>query len=1380
MWLNGWWTHKVAILILPRSRIFAPPPLSGSRNRTFVQWVSQCRSFRGSPGRLQFFGQNFILGAMTLSPDNTSGVMVVVPDEQRARQAVASLGGHLFQATRAAIEWVELADDATLLIEVAEDYAILARGALAMTQTKQEYGAAVTLRSDGVRKSLAGLVAFQDANPGKRVTLAYLTTAVPGIEAKSELPGAVGGIQYWQEVARGADVAPLRKLLLDTQLDEAVLKRLREADDETIRSTIVQSVTWLTGSAGLGPATAFLEARLRALGIDRTGYAADGEAALPLLIHRILMTAVAENRRLTRHDFEQEWARATTVPVSVTMLRSFAAGGAADGLALAPVALPPSLSPRTARRSTLIDGMRAEFQTCDIIWLHGSSGLGKSQVARLIEARDNGCWEFVALRDCDAAEQASRIRDALGKVGRDDFAGLILDDVPVPASEGVRRWIAATCVAVSRVPGARIIVTSEREPLPQIRQAFEPLRVQVRDAPYLELDDVRDIISAAGGDPGTWATLIYVTCGGGHPLLVDARVAGLASKQWPAGERLNGFGVGEGPSEIADVRREVSLRLLDELSVDAHLLLLRLSGLVGSFDLRLVDAVAAIDAPIQRARALFDLLVGPWIEMEREDRYRLSPLLQSAAASLSDAERTKVHVAAIDDLTKRNPFPGDMLSSLILYVIITKHMVGYMFIARAVISTVGRPELAFSLLPLVFMKSGEGGLLVPEHPGVSAMVRTAQVIAAVNAEPPSMVPSVVAEALAEAGKLEGLLRGANTFTTLMAVLGSERADLPPRTWMPMLVQFHDLLTGGGFPAEMTEMLADVDLGGLKPDEMFFAVRSNKVDTIADLEELFDELERIDPEWRRSLLAATSKLFGGPPLFVQSAWSRETTTDTLDASRAEQVYVRLADQARAWGATEMAIECVRSRAVMLDEYLDRHDEALAVLDEAEALFGRVERLVMSRATVLATMGRHEEELALLSTLTPGYSAEESLERLMMLRTAAISAGKLERFGQSAQLFHDAYDAAKGERPEVLGASVRPGLLADAACMEARDGRMADAARSLIRAIEVIDGDRSEDPSLLFARAAITQVTQWIAAIIEGREFPEDPSASPGVCSTLRPTFEPDKARDRIINQEWYLLARLETLVGADTGAERHLLELERKDGVQLGLALGVTATQAQAYIERPDPAGLLAILPRYAWVSERRLASGGKVATANPEDQITPDRWGEAEIGVGRAAVSGMVGMLLLEDRQADADRASAKAAELSNTLMFQVANGSPPVQGGDLFATGLASLGSVSSDRFLNAEELFRDTVQIFIWLKHVGADKLSAKVHAVLSQRWLDLCENHRAILSSPRLAIPAIEAAGGLEPGLAAVARLAEAGRLASSLGVPANILKMLRTTV
>jgi tetratricopeptide (TPR) repeat protein len=951
----------------------------------------------------------------------------------------------------------------------------------------------------------------------------------------------------------------------------------------------------------------------------------------------------------------------------------------------------------------------------------------------------------------------------------------------VPAAEGLRGWIAAASLEIAANPTARIVVTSEREPLPQVRKAFEPLRMAVREAPYLERVDVEHMVSAAGGDHATWAALIHLACGAGHPLLVDARVAGLASKGWPAGERLNGLGVGDGPSEIADVRREVSLRLLDELSPDAHQLLIRISGLLGSFDRRLVDAVAAVGPAIPRAGALLEYLVGPWIEQKRTDRYGLSPLLTAASTSLSEAERTKVHTAAVDDLVKRNPFPADLLSALVVYSMIVRHTAGFMFVGQAVINTPRRAELAWELFPLIYMKSGENGLLIPEHPGVSAILRTAQVMAAVNSDPPRMVEQVVAEALAEAARLPDKLRGANTLATLMAVLGNEGADLKPKVWMPMLVSYHDHMLAGRFPAEMTDLLQNVDLGPISPEQMFFMVRSNKVDTVADVEELFGELERIDPEWRRSLLRAAPTLLKGPPLFVQKGWSSETGANaTLGAAAAEIAYARMADQAIAWGEEEIAIECILSRAVMLDEYLHRHEDALAVLDEADEKFGWNKRLVRSRATVLATMGRHAEGLELLSALGPGYSEDEPLERLLVLRTAAMSAAKVQQFARSAKLFHDAYAAATDEAPQVLGASVRPGLLADAAIMEIQDGRIADAVGSLLKALDLASADQSGDKSLLFAYAAITHVTQWAVAKIEGQRFLQDPSANPGVCSTLLPKFDPAQLEARKPNQELYLLTRLEAVAGLDAGAEGRLHARERFEGVQLKLAVGVGAAQMERYIGRGDAESVLALLPRYAWLSGLFVRAVGADQTHAPDRQIPPADWGETEAFAARAAVSGLLGMLVADGRVADAIEIAKRAREMSPSLGGLLHEGEDaPDEVPELFTTGLAALRLLLSDVQLNAEQLLRSSVELFMWLRCIGASNLSARAHSVLGARWLQLVQHRRAILSIPRVSVPAIESAAAGTPTIAGIARVVEAGRLGSSLGLPGHIVDMLKAT-
>lgn len=1304
-----------------------------------------------------------------------------IPSDQEARQATASLGGHLFQATRAATEWSRLPSDAQLLLEIAEDYAVLVRRALHMTQIKHEFGGSVTLRSDGVRKSISGLLSFQEKNPDLEVSLAYLTTAEPGREADSPLPSGIAGLTYWQEAARGADVNPLRQLLLDTQLDERVLNFVRECDDDTLRERLVHRVNWLTGSPALSEAHSVLQARLRSLAIDRTGYADDGDRALPFIVQRVLQTSIGENRVLTQVDFEEEWQRATTVAMSVAMVRQLATlGGAGDGIQFLVEPPLPSLSARIAPRQQLVDRLRSDLQHTDILWLHGSNGLGKSQLTRLITAGDNGNWAFVSLKGCSPEQQESRLRSAVTKIDRDDFAGIILDDLPVPAPEGLRHWIAAASLDLASIPRARILVTSEREPLPAVRKAFEPLRILVRDAPYFQREDVEYIVTAAGGDANEWAALIHLTCGGGHPLMVDARVAGLASKGWPTGERLSGLGIGREASEITDVRQEVSLRLLDELSADAHQLLLRLTALSGNFDRQLANAVAAVEPAIARSGVLLDYLNGPWIEQKHEDRFSVSPLLTASAASLSSVERQGVVAAAIADLTRRNPFPGDMLSALIIYSIITRHAGGFGFVARAVIETAKRSQIATQMFPLLYMKSGKDGLLFPEHPGISAMLRLAQVMAAINDEPPRMVGQVVEEALKEARAHPEPIRGANGFTALTAVLGHESADLRPNVWMPMLVRYHDDLMAGRYPKEMTELMSNVDLGGLTPDQLFFVVRSNKVDTVADVEELFDQLDSLDPKWRHRLLTAAPKLLKGPPLFVQKGWSSETSPMTLDAPTAEAAYARLAKQASRWGEDEIAIECIRSRVVILDEYLGRHEEAMAVLDEADRQFGRHERLIRSRATVLATMGQHEGELELLSELGPAYSEEEPLERLMMLRTTAMSAGRLGRFEEAASFFHQAHKLIDNEQPEVLACSVRSGLLADAAVMEFRDDRPRDAVSSLFRALQDSDDDRCEDETSLFALAAITHVIQWMATSLEGQPFPEDPSMNPGVCSTLRPTFDPTQTEPRVLNQELYLLARLEAIANVEVGAQAQLLAKEQIDGVQLKIASGVAMAQIEQAIENAGSDPLFSQLSRYAWLSGLLMRSGGADATHHADDEIEPVLWKEAEGLAARAAVSGLIAMLILNARPDEAARVAQRAHGISPYLGEIIPAEGPANEGQrEFFQNGVAVIQRLQTGEELSPDNLLRITVDLFVWARHIGARALHSKIFSLLAKGWLDLAERRRALLTTPSLAAPAIEAAAASKPGIGGIARLVEAGQLASSLRLPAEVIEMLKVT-
>lgn len=477
------------------------------------------------------------------------------------------------------------------------------------------------------------------------------------------------------------------------------------------------------------------------------------------------------------------------------------------------------------------------------------------------------------------------VRDAIGSLDRPGLAGVVLDDLPIPLGEPLRHWVRALAAEAARLE-LRLVVTSERGPLAPVGGDLAPWGIDAIEAPYLTVAEVSEIVAAAGGDPGDWAQVVHLTCGFGHPLFVDARVAGLASRGWPKGERLSGLLDAGGVAKLEEVRTTVTLRLLNELDADAHTLLLRLSVLAGQFDRELAMAVAEAHRPLARPGALVEFLLGPWIEGRSGGRMKLSPLLSSAEATgLGDAERDAVRAAVVDHLVARRPLHADFLTQLLLQSLAARNMRGLMFVAGAVLTSGNRGAVARACIPLPFLSSGKSGRLVPEHPGISASLRLAQVIA-VTAEPDhTALESVLDAADAEFATLPKPIRSGSRFTMLLAVLAAEALDIAPGVWMPRLLEYVAMTEGGSVPAELLEGLGRPDLGGLAEDQFFFMLRSNRIADVARLDELFSLLDGVPAERRSSWLAAGPALIGGPPLFIQSAWSNQAMAGTLDAAAA---------------------------------------------------------------------------------------------------------------------------------------------------------------------------------------------------------------------------------------------------------------------------------------------------------------------------------------------------------------------------------------------------------------------------------------------------------------------------------------------------------------
>lgn len=108
-------------------------------------------------------------------------------EQDAKRQAIAALRGYAYQLHQSLAAWIALPDDATLHLEISEDYAQIARdpasldAVLTATQVKdtRESGS-VTLNSADVKAAIRNFWGLHQANPDKPVRLC---APIPDVQA---------------------------------------------------------------------------------------------------------------------------------------------------------------------------------------------------------------------------------------------------------------------------------------------------------------------------------------------------------------------------------------------------------------------------------------------------------------------------------------------------------------------------------------------------------------------------------------------------------------------------------------------------------------------------------------------------------------------------------------------------------------------------------------------------------------------------------------------------------------------------------------------------------------------------------------------------------------------------------------------------------------------------------------------------------------------------------------------------------------------------------------------------------------------------------------------------------------------------------------------
>jgi hypothetical protein len=1325
---------------------------------------------------------------------------IVVPADQAARQAVAPVEGYIYQLYRTVWAWQSLKENERLYVELAEDYTVTEAQSFEMLQIKRAKSA-LNLRSKSVAALIGAVWQFQDANRDRVVTAALVTTGRIGPERGFTFPKGKPGLEFWRDAAReGADLEPLRAALLTLNLPADLIEFLKTSAPEAVRERILRRIRWIGGGKSQEEVQRDIEERLVHFGSRLQVGAQESTNALSALLLAVLhcIPRPPAERYLTAADFKVTFEKNThcLVPPSILKAQLVQSAGKDPSLAsrsLTPAAASMPLPPRASLRTSVVGSLHSTLVAHGVLWLHGSSGLGKTTLALLLARQQQRVeWFFSDLRDLKSSELRVRLAGLSLEWGTS--GGLILDDIPGDADNATILRVRQLASIVVTQDGV-LVITSTQSPSPTLREALGLTSETICSVPYLREEDVASMVVQAGGDASVWAQIIHVFCGG-HPQLVDARIAGLRHRGWPPAERLAELDPsGEQPHDVMQERRAARTRLLRELDGDSTELLLRLSLLTSAFDNAILQEVASVTPGVPRAGLLFEGLVGPWIEQLGFGAFRLSPLLrESGQEGLDVGLQRRVRRQVLEHLIERRPFPGEQSFQVLVLAYSLQHRQGLAFLAKALLSTHRRDKETFRRLAKdisLFTEIGtvaNNPLFAPEM-NLSCLLRLAQLHVAVANDQSARAAEILERLLWEIERVSADERHSLRGMALTTALGERTIPLAPRRWIGML---HDLAAMPGIGREFTRSQNSrgliPGLLGLTYEQLLFAWRASALDGIDALAELIAVLDSQTPENRGRYLTAIRDASHTRDLVVSSAWLAEVRKPGFDIRTTVNRLADLYRIASAWNHTEIAVEIGCAQAVLLDEYAHDSGAALDILAAAQAKFPIDYRINRHRQRVYYRAGEHGRALAEFESFAAALERVPPLERIWAMRDAARSAAETGNMNKALSFFEGAWKAAQDTSPQMI--VMKAGLSADCAVVEFELGHIESALQLMLRALteaEAVDftaGLREHYCGFILLAAIL-----WMRGTEE--DWPDERQTMViGMCSDPNPKREIQqrKVPQRLL--AWYQLAELE----ADRTESENVLAALRQRTTTTGLLpmeQTLTLRLARRAVRTFNVDRFIELLPFEGRAAEigtqlmRQLDRDN--AHAMPQGKLSPVTM--AEWIEPRFTQFGTDAVLIFATAAVCAGRPDAVARlragltridglAASVTILFSLLD--EPARTDDSLHSGVAStLGRMlQPGHVFSAPEAFGATAYFFFLLRrHELGDVAAVKVYTCFSDAWRDILTHRRFSMRTPAATEPAILeslAQGG--PYLQRLARLI----LASESEIAGRFPDNLRTTV
>lgn len=984
-----------------------------------------------------------------------------------ARQAVASIRGIVYQIWWSIDAWLRLSSsDEVIFLEGAEDLdRIASRGAIA-GQVKHE-AESLSLNNQRSHEALENFWTLSQRESNRRVDFHYITIASAALERDAQFEG-VTGLDAWRIAQSNSEMAARIQAYLTPKLARASTLRafLISATSEQVQERLIRRVHWFLDQPGLDAVKQSVDDRL-VVRLNQTNVSLSYVGAVKDRLHAfacdVLVRPESARRRLGLADLLREIDAATTEHVPVPALqyqqfqRALQAGAFDPGAALLRVMrlpLPQAPAP-LLNRIALVKHVRLRMAERRAVLLTGTIYKGKTTIAQLVaNALCPDAWWF-PLASRSGVDTDNLLRALAAGIADESAPSLVVvDNIDLsPSAHAAYGQALALLVSRATRAGRGLLLTARGES-GETAQLSDFAGIEAIDVPELSVEEVQQHCLSNGCPDGlsqAWAAIIR-SATGGHPKLVQVRIAELGTKGWPAPT----------PADITltspaiTTAKQVARRMLSE-TVAPETAAFVYTAAEATFPLTrpmLLGLTRAVGG-IVNGGDVIDALQGKWLEQALVGRISVTPMLRGSAAEVWPLERRQLaHSHIYDAISGVRSLDVADAAALLFHAYIAQDASRLAHCAR-ILETIDEDTTSAAvfqqLVWLPYVSLSEGQHLFEPQPFVSAMLRQLQFSVANQVDSESL-PTILARWTDEVGRIpeqepraglevmrcSKLLINRNPRVPLrskLAAIGTlsklrgEAADVAEEYGRRFIAQYNGALDG--IPASATSA------------QFYFSLQAPSVRGLKDLAEVLDWLEfDSDDEERRDFDAVLHwPLVNSCGAFVHGAWASRHSSETEWAptvallSRADAI-------ARRFGLVQFGSEVAKATSIVQGEHLHDHAAAMQTLADAASAFGETTTIREQRVNALFQVNDDVGALAVWDSLISDPEAANAIDAFAF-RRAGICACRLERWPQAERYFL----VGSAVPAEYRLAITRFGLVVDASHVAALAGAPQRAARML---------------------------------------------------------------------------------------------------------------------------------------------------------------------------------------------------------------------------------------------------------------------------------------------------------------------------------------------